>query len=278
MNSNVAGIMIKVGELLQKVDWLDAGVTFISVFLGAFFAYRFSLKLEMRKAQRLMRGNFCALSTQMTLNLDEMLEYKKNVLDKIKAAYENNNMEVMSTAIRGPMVSFEFDMDKYIFLTDCNRCFIPELKIVQTSYENLKALWNNYTQLLFAAKQQQSLRSAEIWNEMKKEFLIGYDVFTKLCIRLHYLKKHFNRCYDRFFNVYYYDDMDEDFKAEEALMQSIPNALSEEEFIKLDEDFNRFWAPDYTLGESVKYHYRKLKYCLKRLKIYFFGRSKPKVK
>ncbi len=274
MNSYIAGIMFKVGELLQKVDWLDAGVTFISVFLGALFAYKFSLKLEMRKAQRLMRGNFCTLSTQMIWNLDEMLEYKRLFLDKIKAAYEKNNTEIMSTAIRGPMVSFEFDIDKYIFLNDCNRCFIPELKIIQTSYKSLKALWNNYTQHLFAIKQQQLNKSDEIWREMEKEFLIGYDVYTKLCIRLHYLKKHFNRCYDRFFNVFFYDDMEEDFKAEEALMQSIPNALSEEEFIRLDEYFNRFWAPDHTLWESVKFHYRKWKYRLKKLNIYFFGKGK----
>lgn len=274
MNSYIAGIMFKVGELLQKVDWLDAGVTFISVFLGALFAYKFSLKLEMRKAHRLMRGNFCALSTQMIWNLDEMLEYKRLFLDKIKAAYENNNTEIMSIAIRGPMVSFEFDMDKFIFLNDCNRCFIPELKIIQTSYKSLKALWNKYTQHLFAIEQHPPTQSAEIWHKMEKEFLVGYDVYTKLCIRLHYLKKHFNRCYDRFFNVYFYDDMEEDFKAEEALMQSIPNALSEEEFIRLDEYFNRFWAPDHTLWESVKFHYRKWKYCLKKLKIYFFGKGK----
>lgn len=94
MKINIANMMIKVDELLQKVDWLDAGVTFISVFLGAFFAYKFSLKLKMRKVQRLMCGNFCTLSSQMTLNLDEMLEYKRNVLDKIKTAYENNDRKI----------------------------------------------------------------------------------------------------------------------------------------------------------------------------------------
>ena len=49
MNIDVANMVVNLGEQLQKVNWLDAGVTFTSVFLGAFLAHRFNLKLEMRK-------------------------------------------------------------------------------------------------------------------------------------------------------------------------------------------------------------------------------------
>lgn len=278
MNVDIANMVVNIGEQLQNVDWLDAGVTFVSVFLGALFAYKFGLKLELRKAKRVMRGDFCTISSQMCWNLDEMIDYKKNILDKIKLAYEKHNIDAISTIIRGPMVSFDFDMDKYIFLNDCNRCFIPELKIVQSTYENLKFLWANYTQRIFAAKPEYLKGNKDVWDDMKKEFLVEYDVYTKLCIRLYYLNKHFNRCYERFFNVYYYDDMEEDFQSEEKLIKSIPNALTDEEFIKLDEYFDKYWAPDHTLWEDIKYHYRKLKYRLKGLKIYFFGRSKPKIK
>lgn len=278
MNVDIANMVVNIGEQLQNVDWLDAGVTFVSVFLGALFAYKFGLKLELRKAKRVMRGDFCTISSQMWWNLDEMIDYKKNILDKIKLAYEKHNIDAISTIIRGPMVSFDFDMDKYIFLNDCNRCFIPELKIVQSTYENLKFLWANYTQRIFAAKPEYLKGNKDVWDDMKKEFLVEYDVYTKLCIRLYYLNKHFNRCYERFFNVYYYDDMEEDFQSEEKLIKSIPNALTDEEFIKLDEYFDKYWAPDHTLWEDIKYHYRKLKYRLKGLKIYFFGRSKPKIK
>lgn len=55
------------------------------------------------------------------------------------------------------------------------------------------------------------------------------------------------------------------FKPEEALMQSIPNDLSEEEFVRQEEYFSRFLASVYTLLERIKYHCRKLKNCLKRL-------------
>lgn len=279
MNVDIANMVVNIGEQLQNVDWLDAGVTFVSVFLGALFAYKFGLKLELRKAKRVMRGDFCTISSQMWWNLDEMIDYKKNILDKIKLAYEKHNIDAISTIIRGPMVSFNFDMDKYIFLNDCNRCFIPELKIVQSTYENLKFLWANYTQRIFAAKPEYLKGNKDVWDDMKKEFLVEYDVYTKLCIRLYYLNKHFNRCYERFFNVNYYDDLEEDFKSEEKLIKNIiPNALTDEEFIKFDEYFDKYWAPDHTLWEDIKYHYQKLKYRLKGLKIYFFGRSKPKIK
>ena len=122
MNGDIANMVVNVGEQLDKVNWLDAGVTFTSVFLGALFAYRFGLKLEIRKAKRQMRGDFCTLSTQLHLNLEDMLDYKKNILDKIKADYENNKSEAISTIIRGPMVSFEFDIDKYIIPCSCP-CF-----------------------------------------------------------------------------------------------------------------------------------------------------------
>lgn len=106
MNFDIENLVIKIGEALTKVNWLDACVTFVSVFLGALFAYKFGLKLEMRKANRQMRGDFCTLSTQFHLNLENMLDYKKNILDKLIIAYKNEKVEAISTIIRGPMVSF----------------------------------------------------------------------------------------------------------------------------------------------------------------------------
>ena len=152
MNFDIENLVIKIGEALTKVNWLDACVTFVSVFLGALFAYKFGLKLEMRKANRQMRGDFCTLSTQFHLNLENMLDYKKNILDKLIIAYKNEKVEAISTIIRGPMVSFSFNIDKYIFLNDCNRCFIPEIKIIQSTYDTLNLLWTTYTEQLFSAK------------------------------------------------------------------------------------------------------------------------------
>ena len=40
MNVDIANMVVNIGEQLQNVDWLDAGVTFVSVFLGALFAYK----------------------------------------------------------------------------------------------------------------------------------------------------------------------------------------------------------------------------------------------
>lgn len=278
MTIDVENMLVNIGEHLQKVNWLDAGVTFVSVFLGALFAYRFGLKLEIRKAKRQMRGDFCTLSTQLHLNLEDMLDYKKNILDKIKADYENNKSEAISTIIRGPMVSFAFNMDKYIFLNDCNRCFIPEIKIVQSSYDTLCFVWANYNERLISTRQLYAHGDKNIFDNMRKLFLFNYNHYNQVCIRLYYLEKHFNECYRRYFNTYYYDDNEDELEANAKIEQYIPGALQDEEFVKIAEFFDKYWAPDYTLWESIKYHYRKIKYHLKGLKIYFFGRGKPKTK
>ena len=127
MNIDIANI---ISEQITPKEWIGYLISFVSVFWDAYFAYCSNIKVEMRKANRQMRGNFCSLSAQLHLNLEEMLTYKKNILDKIKTSYENNQIEAISTIVRGPMVSFSFDMDKYIFLNNCNRCFIPEIKLI----------------------------------------------------------------------------------------------------------------------------------------------------
>ena len=85
MNVDIANM---VNDLIYKTDWIEHIITCFSVFVGAFLAYKFGLKLELRKAKRQIRGDFCTLSSQMWWNLDEMLDYKKNILDNIKIAYE----------------------------------------------------------------------------------------------------------------------------------------------------------------------------------------------
>ena len=113
---------------------------------------------------------------------------------------------------------------------------------------------------------------------MQKIFIDTYSLYNKLCIRLYYLNQHFNECYRRFFNVYYFDDTEDENEAKLKIEQCIPNALSEEDFIKLNDHFNKYWAPDYTIWEVIKFNYRKLKHHLKGIKIYFFGRGKQKPK
>ena len=275
MDIDIANTLV---EHARRTDWIEHVITFISVFLGAFLAYRLNLNLEMRKAKRQMQSAFCMLSSQMWLNLDEMLDYKKNILDKIKIAYGKNDLETILLNLRGPMVSFDFDMNKHIFLNDCNRCFIPELKIIQASYNDIRYLFGKYSQLLFSSNPQLLQGNIALLEERKRLFLVNYELYNKLCIRLYYLDRHFDECYKRFFNVNYYDDNDDKNEAKKKLEQIIPDALMNEEFIKLSDYFDKYWAPDYTLCEVIKFKWRKLKYYLKGIKIYFFGHGKVKHK
>lgn len=278
MNVDIANILSTLLKQMQKTDWIQHIITCFSVFIGAFLAYRFNMSIERRKFKRQMQSEFCSLATQLHLNLNDLITYKEGFLNKILKAYEEHNINGFLSSISGPTVSFTFDMEKYIFLNDCNRFFIPEIKKVQSTYEFLQKRWAFYTEKMNLNYQFYKDGDKDKISEIKRIFTENYDFYTKLCIRLYYLDKHFNKCYKRFFNVNYYDNLEEDFESNKELLKSIPNALTDNTFIKMDENFNKFWAPDHTLWEDIKYHYRKLKYRLKGLKIYFFGRSKPKIK
>lgn len=118
--------------------------TFTSVFLGAFLAHRFNLKLEMRKAKRQMRGDFCSLVSQIHLDFSEMIDFKKRYLDEIRKTYEEGNMNSFLVTKGFPCMSFILDIDKYIFLSDCNRCFLSELKIIKYNNNQLNNAWQDY--------------------------------------------------------------------------------------------------------------------------------------
>ena len=42
-----------VNYLIQKTDWIQHIITFLSVFLGAYFAYRFANRQEQQKDEKL---------------------------------------------------------------------------------------------------------------------------------------------------------------------------------------------------------------------------------
>lgn len=275
MNIDVANMAINIGEQVQKVNWLEAGVTFASVFFGAFLAHRFSLKLEMRKAHRQIRGAFCSLVSQIHLDFSDMLNYKKMYLDKIKRAYEERNMNSFLATKELPCMTFVLDIDRYIFLSDCNRVFLSELKIIKSLNEQLNNVWQRYMQAisnlgpLLQTGDDYAIQSA------KTMFYSICEKYDSLCVRVYYLNKHLSDCYERFFNVNYYDDFETDEQLGKEVLQCISQEM-QKEFIDLSEYFDKYWAPDHTFWEDIKFSYRKLKYRLRRIKIYFFGRGKLK--
>lgn len=263
-------------EQMQKTDWIEHLITCFSVFIGAFLAYRFNMAIEWKKIKRQMRGDFCSLATQTHINFINMVAYKNSYLDKMKEDIDKNNVTTAVRAKNYSGISFSVDVDKYVFLNDCNRCLLPELKMIKMLDTQINDLWMEHTKMCANILPALQKKDSGAILALKTSFLQIYEFYNKFCIRMYYLNKHLTQCYERFFNVYYFDDMDEDFQAEMDLIKSIPNALDDDFFIKMDEDFNKYWAPDYTLWERIKYHYRKLKYSLKGLKIYFFGRGKTK--
>ena len=255
---------------LSGVNLLNAGITFISVFLGAFFAYKYNLRIEKKKAKRQIRGDFCALSTQMYLNLKNMLLFKKLYLSRVKEAFNKQEGELLHTVFRRPDMSFSFDMGKYVFLTNCNRCFLTELEAIKISNVHLQELWSIYEKtiidlvILLRKKDSKAI-------EIAKTSFNSFDSFyTQFCICLYNLNIQLSECYKRFFNTNYYDLAQDDKELEKIVKECIPNVLENENFVKTKELFKNSWMPRRTIWRDIGYTYRKTKHHLKWILLYIF--------
>lgn len=265
-------------EELLKINWSNTIVNFVSVFLATVLAYKYNLKLEMRKAKRQMRGDFCSLVSQIYLNFCELIEHKKLNLDIIKRDFDNNNFQNYFYFEDLPKTDFSFDISKYIFLNDCNRYLLSELSKVKIFDNRLKKIFLDYfsridcytkTHIAFAGPDKTI-------TFLMQSFSKTYKSYMEFCTYVYYLYLHLATCYKKFFNVNYFDDLD---KAEDLddLIKEIPeDILKSDYFIKIDNDVNSSWKPERTLKGDLDFLRRKWKFRLAFIKKYFFSTKKHK--
>ena len=276
---NIVNIITNVGEQLKSVNWVEAGVTFASVFFGALFAYKFGLKLEMRKAKRQMRGDFCTLASQVYLNLCQLINYKKLNLDIIKQDFDNNKFPNFYYFEDLPKTDFSFDINKYIFLNDCNRYLLSELSQINIIDKSFKKSFLNYFSNMnnaYYTKIHPSIDFDETFNFFKRNFDITYKSYMEFCTSVYYLNLHLVTCYKKFFNVNYFDDLDKHEEIDDLIKEIPEEILQNENFIKLNNEVNNYWKPAKTLKNDLKFLYRMCKHKIFSIKKYFFYSEKTK--
>lgn len=274
MNVDIANMVVNVGEELQKINWYEAVITLISVFLGALFAYKFGLKLELRKAKRQMRGDFCALSAEVQLNLIEMLRYRKNYLNAIYNAYEKNDLSLVQGAPILPNVSFHFDLNKYIFLADYNRAFLSEIKMIETIEYLLKSAWDSYLNNLSLYLPKINTDKKVVIEILKTSFIHFYKSYGLMCVKLYYLNKHLCDCYGRYFNVYYIENVRDEYKAVDDIDDSIKQEILEPSIVQWDKDFNNYWREPANIVCYLCLQWRIFKHTIDGIKNFFIKTHK----
>ena len=272
MNIDIANMALTIGEKTAGIDWWEAAITLCSVFLGAYFAYWFGMKLELRKSKRQMRADLCTLSAEVELNLNRLLQYKKMYLNKLQNNYAQNDKTTLSLTHNFPSVSISFDMNKYIFLLDCNAAFISEIETLKKNEKYLDEAWNEYLSSVFKFSPYSNQDSAKIALYFPLDYL--RQIYNILIVRMYFLNEHLSQCYKRFFNVYYFDNIKDKHQDLAFFDEDIKVLLNNPDMKKWNEDFNKYWRPERTFILDIKFMYRKIRYYLKAIRTYFFGTNK----
>lgn len=276
MNVDISNMVINIGEQFSKINWLDVGVTFISVFLGAFWAYKFGLKLEMLKAKRQMRGDFCSLSAEVQLKLSEFLRYKENFLDNMLRLHNEEKLPSKENFLMFPQLSFSFDFNRYIFLSDCNRAFLSEMQTLKNIEDLLKTTKNDYVNNLKNTLNNKNLKAIKA---LQFSFENLYQIYVLMCVKLYYFNKHLCECYARFFNVYYFENIKDEYKIIEEyhnLDKDIKEGISHSSNIQWDKEFNFYWQQPMSIKCYFCLYWRILKNKIQKVKHFFIKPIKCK--
>ena len=252
MNIDIANMALIIGEKTEGIDVWEIIVTFASVFAGAYAAYWFSMKLELRKANRQMRADFCTLSAEVELNLRELILYKQTVLDDLKNLYDDKTFVSKDYLTENifPTINID-DLGKYVFLADYNRCFLSELKSVSSIQKLFQTTWQHHIEMAsnyYYEIKKQNTAAAKV---VQLSFERVYKTCIVLCIKLYYLNKHLCECYGRYINTSYAENMEKEYK-NIPLDKELLEEVEKENWKNGDALFEKYWSKRLTFRERLK--------------------------
>lgn len=255
MNIDIANI---ISEQIKTTDWFEHIMTFIAVFLGASLAYRSNIKVEMRKANRQMRADFCTLSAEVGLDLMELIKYKQTVLDDLKDLYNNKTFVSRDYLIENifPIINID-DLGKYVFLADYNRCFLSELKSVNSIQKLFQTTWQHHIEMASNYYYEIKKQNTDAAKIVQLSFERVYKTCIVLCIKLYYLNKHLCECYGRYINVSYAEDMEKEYK-NIPLDTELLEEVEKKNWKDGDALFEKYWSKRLTFRDRLKNFISKL--------------------
>ena len=176
MNVDIENI---VNYLIQKTDWIQHIISFLSVFLGAYFAYRFANRQEQQKDEKLRIENYNILWNKVALSLNNLFTYKEVYLDEIKQAFDRDDFEKALRTSYIPSSDFSFD-ERHYFVNLYNRCFLTELsllsKIAISTTEEIKNYYQDVFDVLYTKDNAKQI-FPEKYEHLKRRFMFLYNEF-----------------------------------------------------------------------------------------------------
>ena len=277
MNIDIANMALTIGEKTAGIDWWEAAITLCSVFLGAYFAYRFNNIQEKHKDKKQLATAYEALSNQIALSLNNIFTYKETYLDRIKLAFDEDKYdEVLKTSYR-PDCYFGFDVEKYYFLSGYNRCFLPELSLLiqinRVVMEEINNYYQNVYEVLYIYNNNKDAFNSE-YERLKKRFELMYNDVEHLCARIYYINKEFIKGYEKFFNSLSYEGLIDNYEIEANINNRISNPENITIMLQREKMFDVYWCLDTNIFCHFCWLKRKLKNTFRAIGKYF---QKPKI-
>lgn len=290
MPINISDVVVNIGQKTNSVDWFDFYKTILSVLLGGLMTYLASKKMKTNDAKKESIQKFILISHITHFCFNAICTYKENVICAIKENITGTAIPENLTCIYIPQEEFNIDMKDYIFLGGYNLYFPDLLNQTNIIYQLFKDTIDIYNEFIKNDKSYKLM--------LKEQYTFDKDSYIKrvnalenitneLLLRLYYILKNCNICYDKYFNPGCFDNIKENFdnlKLEEK--PTLKEVLDNEKYKAVKEyqaNFEKYWAGQSRFGCTICYIIRKIRHWFKWLKNFFqlpenckFGSKKNK--
>ena len=272
MAGSLFNIAINIGE--QPTILKEVLIPLISVFIGARFAYQYTLQRDTKQKKEQYNKHFRIIVTKANFLFHELMSYKDYMLSEIKPKFIKNTVKASIVSTYTPQVDFDESVDKTIFLSEFNPQF-PYLisqvsKITQlflTSVEIFKkSCFNRHLSLI-----QEGVITEDSVQNAQKEISNLLQVLDSAIVWSYILNDKLCKCYAKYFD----DICDEkslgNYVFAKEYEQYLP--LNKKENYKIERafarDFENLWRRQLTILEHLDFSLRKIKRRYKNTSYYF---------
>lgn len=275
MNIDIANMALSIGEKTEGIDWGAAIVTFGSVFFGALLAYYCSKLQEKHNEKKKQAINYVILCARLGLVLKNLIDYKIMHIDSLKSGFEENKIEkILPHFYFNPNIIFDFNISEYFFISIYNSIFIEEVQSLKRQGDELYSALVKFHEYLANLPQQHDQNIQIYYSELKQLFDCIYHNYEDYCSKVYAINKQLVRGCDKFFNINYYEGMEDNFKSFVKIEDYIQNSEIIKNIKDWEDNFDKYWMIDVNIFCHCCFWIRKMRYTFKSILNYF---KKPKI-
>lgn len=249
---------------------IEVFTIFISAFIGTWFAYYFSIREKLKEQKKLIHERYFILSENITTLFSNLIFYKSDNLDKIKKAYDDNDVKKSLQVSLKPDILFTIDISQYIFLAAANSKFLISFKDLERMTNHLSHSIDDYFSIIQQINKNNL--STPDYDAIKNLFYNLYNKYEEVCVYTYFILSQMNKFYDGYFNLNYLGNIKETFEQGYNLEKDIENYKERFPFSTWENEFSKIWIHLPHFKCHLCFIKRWMKFKIKFIKFYF---SKP---